>query len=59
MPEMHLKQPGFTYITCGLFKKIKKEVKNLKKQDLQTAFTKMNLMKPVLSMAELIEIWGI
>ena len=50
MPEMHLKQPGFTYITCGLFKKIKKEVKNLKKQDLQTAFTKMNLIKLVLSM---------
>ena len=50
MPEMHLKQPGFTYITCGPFKKIKKEVKNLKRQDLHTVFTKMNLIKLVLSM---------
>ena len=23
MPEMHLKQPGFTYSTCGLFTKNK------------------------------------
>ena len=30
MPEMHLKQPGFTYSACGPFaKKIKKEFKSL------------------------------
>ena len=27
MPEMHLKQPGFTYSACGLFTK-KKQRKN-------------------------------
>ena len=31
MPEMHLRQPGFTYSACGT--KIKKEFKNLKKQE--------------------------
>ena len=40
MPEMHLKQPGFTYSPCLL--KIKKKFKNLKKQEIQTIFTKMN-----------------
>ena len=29
MPEMHLKQPGFTYSACGLFTKIKKELMSL------------------------------
>ena len=27
-PEMHLKQPGFTYSVCGSFTKKKKEEKN-------------------------------
>ena len=31
MPEMHLKQPGFTYSACGPFSKKKKEFKNLNK----------------------------
>ena len=31
MPEMHLKQPGFTYRACGPF--TNKEFKNLKKRD--------------------------
>ena len=26
MPEMHLKQPGFTYSVCGLFTKNKKRI---------------------------------
>ena len=26
MPEMHLKQPGFTYISCGPFTKNKERV---------------------------------
>ena len=38
MPEMHLKQPGFTYITCGPFS----ESKNLKKRKIQNIFIKMN-----------------
>ena len=45
MPEMYLKQPGFTCSACGTFTK-KKQFKNLKKQEIQTIFTKMNLIKP-------------
>ena len=26
MPEMHLKQPGFTYSACGLFTKDKERI---------------------------------
>ena len=33
MPEMHLKQPGFTYSACG---------PNFKKQDIPDIYTKMN-----------------
>ena len=54
MPGMHLKQlaalgkSGFTYSACGPFtKKTKKEFKNLKKQEIQTIFTKMNYIKHV------------
>ena len=32
MPELHLKQPGFTYSACGAFANIVKEFKNLEKQ---------------------------
>ena len=28
MPEMHLKQPGFTYSACGPFTKNKQRIKN-------------------------------
>ena len=31
MPEMHLRQPRFTYSACETFTKKKKEYKNLKK----------------------------
>ena len=44
MPEMHLKQPGFTYSACGPFTK-NKEFKNLKKQEIQVIFTKMKLIR--------------
>ena len=30
MPEMLLKQPGFTYITCGLFTKNKERIQKVK-----------------------------
>ena len=29
MPEIHLKQPGFTYSACGPFIEMKKEFRNL------------------------------
>ena len=49
MPEMHLRQPGFTYSACGPFTK-NKEFKNLKKQEIQAIFTKMNLIRLVFNM---------
>ena len=43
IPEMHLKQSGFIYSACGSFTfKKKKEYKNLKKQEIQDIFNKMN-----------------
>ena len=29
MPEMHLKQPGFTYSACGPFTKIKERISKI------------------------------
>ena len=49
MPEMHLKQPGFTYSGCGPFTK-NKEFKNLKKQGILAIFTKPNLQRLVFIM---------
>ena len=49
MPEMHLKQPGFIVLVDHLLK-IKKEFKNLKKQEIQAIFTKMNLIRLVFNM---------
>ena len=46
MPEMHLKQPGFTYSACGPFAK-NKELKYLCWQEIQILFTKMSLIKLV------------
>ena len=40
--EMHLRQPGFTYSACDPFIKNKKRIKNLKTQDTQDIFIKMN-----------------
>ena len=50
MPEMHLKQPGFTCSACGPFKKTKNELKNLNKQEILAIFTKMNLIRFAFSM---------
>ena len=55
MPEIHLKQPGFTYSACGPFTK-NKEFKSLKKQEIQAIFTRMNLIKHVFNMIWLMEI---
>ena len=41
MPEMHLKQSGFTYSSCGPFSK-NKEYKSLKKQKIHDIYTKTN-----------------
>ena len=41
MPEMHLRQPQFVYSASRPFTK-NKEFKNLKKEEIQAIFTKMN-----------------
>ena len=50
MPEMHLKQPGFIIVLVDHLLKTKKEFKNLKKQDIQAIFTKMNLIRHAFNM---------
>ena len=42
MSEVHLKQPGFTYMFVVHLLKIKKKYKNLKKQEIQDIFVKTN-----------------
>ena len=42
MPEMNLKQYGFTYSACESFKKAKKKYKNLKKEEIHDIFIKRN-----------------
>ena len=41
MPEMHLRQPQFTYSACRAFTK-HKEFKSLRKLEIQTIYTNMN-----------------
>ena len=40
MPEMHLRQPLFTYSACGPFTKKKEEFNDLKKLEIQNIFIK-------------------
>ena len=43
MSEMHLKQPGFTYSTCGPFIKNKEKIQKFKEMgEIRVIFTKMN-----------------
>ena len=41
-PDMHLKQPGFTYIACRPFTKNKERIQKLKKQEIETILTKIS-----------------
>ena len=52
MPEMHLKEPGFTYSACGSSTKCKERIEKFMKteNEIQTLFIKTNLIKLVLSM---------
>ena len=45
MPEMHVREPGFTYSACGPFSKLNKEFKSVCKQGIQMASTGMNWIK--------------
>ena len=47
---------GLTYSVCGHLLKIKNEFKNLKKQEIQAIFTKMNLIRLVFNMTWHMEI---
>ena len=42
IPEMHLRQPGFTYSACGPFTKRKERIQNFKNLEIQDIFTEMN-----------------
>ena len=42
MPEMHLRQPQFTYSACGPFTKSKERIQKLKKTGIQSIFIEMN-----------------
>ena len=46
MPQMHLKQPGFTYSACGPFIKNRERIQKFKETG-QAMFTKMNLIRLV------------
>ena len=50
MPEMHLKQPRFTYSTCGLFTKNKERIQKFKETGDTSYIYKMNLIKLVFNM---------
>ena len=57
MPEMRLKQPGFTYSACGPFAKNKERIQKLKKKrKIQIIFTKLNLIRLVFNMTWLMKI---
>ena len=42
MPEMHLRQLGFSYSDCGPFIKTKKRIQKLEKEEIQNIFIKTN-----------------
>ena len=50
MPEMHLKQPGFTYSACGPFTKSKERIEKFMQTGNTFFFMKMNFIKLVFSM---------
>ena len=50
MPEMHLKQPGFTYSACGLFTKNKERIEKFMQTGNTDFIYKMSLVKLVFSM---------
>ena len=49
MPEMHLKQPGFTYSACGIFTKNKEKIEKFMQTVNTNLSIKMNLIKRLFS----------
>ena len=56
MPEIHLKQPGFTYSACGPFTKNKERIQKFKETGDTNYIYKMNLIRLVFNMIWLMEI---
>ena len=50
MPEMHLRQPGFTYSACGPFTKNKERIKKFKETIDSRYIYQTSLTKLVFSM---------
>ena len=50
MPEIHLKQPGFTYSACGPFTKDKERIEEFMQTGNTDFFIKINLIRLVSSM---------
>ena len=60
MPEMHLKQPGFTCSACGPFTKNKERIQKFKETGDTNYIYKMNLIRLVFNMAwpmGILKIW--
>ena len=45
MPEMYLKQSGFTYGTCGPFNRNKERIEKFMQREIQILFTRNELDK--------------
>ena len=56
MPEMHLKQPGFTYSACGPFTKSKERIQTFKETGDRNYIYKNELEKACFQLDFLIEI---
>ena len=50
MPEIHLRQPGFTFTARGPFTKNKERIKNLKQLEIHNTFIKTNQIELVFNM---------
>ena len=56
MPEMHLKQPGFTYSACGSFTKNKERIQKFKEAGYTSYIYKNELDKDCFQHDRLMEI---
>ena len=56
MPEMHLKQPGFTYSACGPFTKNKLRIQKFMQTGNRNYIYRMNWINLVFNMICLMEI---
>ena len=55
MPEMHIKQPEFTYSICGPFTKNKERIQKFKETRDSRYIYRNELIKPVFNMIWLME----